>query len=93
VIEVLSGSSKTELLKYDEDDWFDAAIHENVRGLRDRGSQLDIQIFADEYNWKDINSYQQTDWYRFQEGIKKHQEVAMNILQENVFKFMDLEAL
>lgn len=84
---------QTELLKYDEDDWFDAAINENVRGLRDRGNELDIQVFADEYNWKDVATYQQTDWYLFQEGIKKHQEVAMGILQNTVFQYMDLEAL
>ncbi len=82
------------LVEFDKDDWMDSVVNKKVRCLRDRNefNHLDIKVFEDEYTWKDVNTYQQSDWYRFQEAVKKHQEIGIAVLQENVFSKMELEA-
>ena len=84
---------QTDLPDYSVDTWFDEVVNEKVHGLRDRNesNHFGIKVFADEYTWKDVSSYKNSEWYRFQEAVKTHQEVAIAILDEHVFKHMELE--
>ncbi len=83
------------LPRYDEDLWFDEAVNENVRGLRDRGDPalLRFDPFTDRYTWKDPENHRQTHWYRFQEAIKVHQNETWEILAASNLRGLDLEAL
>ncbi len=82
------------LIEFDKEAWMDSVVNEKVRGLRDRSeaNHLGIKVFEDEYSWKDVSTYKESDWYRFQEAIKKHQETVLDILQESVFSKMELES-
>lgn len=85
------------LLDFDDDEWFDDVINENVRGLKDRNMKtnafLRLDPFRDEYTWKDTNTYRDTHWYKFQQAVKKHQDIAWGVLEESTFNKMELEAL
>ncbi len=85
----------TNLPIYDEDLWFDDAVNEHARGLRDRGDNklLRFDPFTDKYTWKDPSNYKQTDWYQFQEAVKNHQNETWEILAASNLKGLDLEAL
>lgn len=85
----------TPLPRYDEDLWFDEAVNEDVRGLRDRGDAalLRFDPFTDKYTWKDSQAYRRTDWYLFQEAVKVHQDETWDILAASNLKGLDLEAL
>ncbi len=87
----------TDLVEYDEDKWFDDAIKENVRGLRDRsqsfGAFMRIDPWNDEYTWKDSENYEETHWHKFQKAVKNHQNTAWDILETSTFNKMELEAL
>ena len=85
----------TSLPHYDEDLWFDEAVNEHVRGLRDRSdvALLRFDPLTDKYTWKDSRSYRQTNWYLFQEAVKEHQNEAWDILTSSNLKGLDLEAL
>ncbi len=78
---------------YDEELWFDEAVNEHVRGLRDRGdiALLRYDPIADKYTWKDRHNYQQTNWYRFQQAVKDHQNESWEILAESNLKGLQLE--
>jgi len=78
--------------KYDPDDWFDAAIKEDVRGIRDRwNSHLPrLKPFKDKYHWKDAQTCQQSDWYRFQEAVKEQQEESLDILNSSNLRGLEL---
>ena len=80
---------------YDEDLWFDEAVNEDVRGLRDRGDAalLRFDPITDKYTWKDRKNYRSTDWYLFQEAVKIHQTETWEILTASNLKGLDLEAL
>ena len=73
-----------KLPKYNKDLWFNQAIKEEL-------PQLEIDLFFkkiypledfNNYHWRDDKSYKTTNWYQFQEAIKKHQEVAELVLKE-----------
>lgn len=72
----------TALPDYDEDQWFDEAVNEDVRGLRDRKNILPVEttLFHDIYTWKTAQPYQQTHWYLFQEAVKAHQAFMLGLL-------------
>lgn len=80
---------------YNADVWFEEAVNENVRGLRDRdeSNHFGLKIFADEYTWKDTKTYRDRHWYRFQQAVIRHQEEAKALLDERVFGRMELESL
>lgn len=80
---------------YDADGWFDAAVNEDVRGWRDRleGMLAPLDPFPDTYSWKDRDGYQQTDWWRFQEAVKDHQNEAWEILSQTNLKGLELPKL
>lgn len=67
---------------YDEEQWFDEAVNEDVRGLRDRKNILPLEttLFHDIYTWKSAGAYQQTHWYLFQEAVKAHQAFMLGLL-------------
>lgn len=73
---------------YDAGAWFEEAVHERVRGLKDRSLELygiDLRRwldfwFTDLYTWKDPDRYQETNWYRFQVAVKDHQRETLEIL-------------
>ena len=85
----------TRLPLYDEDLWFDEAVNEDVRGLRDRGDAalLRFDPLTDKYTWRDTTTYRQTDWYLFQEAVKVQQDESWSILAASNLKGLDLEAL
>ena len=83
------------LPRYDEDLWFDEAVNEDVRGLRDRGDSalLRFDPLTDKYSWKHRKTYEQTDWYLFQQAVKAHQDETWDILAASNLRGLDLEAL
>ncbi len=85
----------TEIPAYDEDDWFDEAVNEDVRGLRDRGDNMLLRFdpFTDQYTWKDRETYRETDWYLFQEAVRVHQGETWEVLANSNLRGLDLEAL
>ena len=87
-----AGYKDTQLTTYDSDAWIDQAIHEDVRGLRDRSdfTLARLDPFQDHYTWADRTAYQDTHWYRFQEAVKAHQDVAWEILSAANLKGLEL---
>ena len=81
-----------ELAVYDADAWIDQAIQENVRGLRDRSdfTLARLDPFQDQYTWADPATYQQSHRYRFQEGVKAHQDAAWDVLSQTNLKGLEL---
>jgi hypothetical protein len=82
----------TEMPVYDSDAWIDGALKEDVRGLRDRSdfTLARWDPLCDVYSWKNRRSYRQTDWYRFQEAVKRHQNSAWEILSRTNLKGLQL---
>ena len=64
---------------YDEDDWFDKAIEQEVHGLEDSqdGILAKFTIFKDQYWWKEDVRKEDTHWFKFQEAVKEHQSLAL----------------
>ena len=64
---------------YDEDDWFNKAINQDVRGLKDShdGILAKFTIFKDQYWWKEDVNKEDTPWFKFQEAVKEHQSLAL----------------
>lgn len=83
------------LTPYNPDLWFEEAVNENVRGLRDRdeANHFALKVFADEYTWKDVATYRNRHWYRFQQAVIGYQNETKAILDERVFGRMELESL
>lgn len=86
------GYGATELPPYDHDKWLEAALNEEVRGLRDRSDMTLARWdpLSDVYTWADRKSYRATDWYRFQEAVKGHQNTAWDILSQSNLKGLEL---
>ncbi len=85
----------TDLPDYDPDEWFDAAVKEDVRGLRDRGDAMLLRYdpLQDIYTWKNPKSRKSTDWYKFQEAVKAHQATAWKVLENSNMKGLELQSL
>lgn len=81
-----------EIPEYDCDKWLDAALDENVRGLRDRSdfTLARWDPLRDVYSWADRKTYKQSDWYQFQEAVKGHQDSAWEILSATNLKGLQL---
>ena len=81
--------------EYDEFEWFEEAVNEKVRGLRDRSDEFLTRYdpFTDVYTWKKPRKYKETNWYQFQEAVKAHQDTAWGLLEKKVFANLDLENL
>ncbi len=68
--------------EFNELTWFDEAIRTKVRGRKDStvGLRHLITIFKDEYYWKDGVDKEKTHWYRFQEAVKEHERLGLEVL-------------
>ncbi len=86
---------RAQIPDYDPDRWFDEAVNEDVRGLRDRSDSLSLRWdpFTDKYTWKNRETYAQTHWFRFQEAVKAHQNESWEILAPRSFQGLELEQL
>jgi hypothetical protein len=84
-----------EIPGYDEYEWFEEAVNENVRGLRDRSDAFLTRYdpFTDIYTWRKPRKYKESKWYNFQEAVKAHQNTAWEILEDRVFSRLDLKDL
>jgi len=84
-----------DLLEYDPELWFDDAVNEEVRGLRDRRMEVmgyDLSRFdplTDHYTWKS-KEFAETDWYRFQIAVIAHQKAALEILRKDSMSYVEL---
>ena len=64
---------------YNEYRWFDKAVKEEPPdSLLEEINPLGI---IESYTWKDINKYQETHWFKFEEAVKEHQQEATKILE------------
>jgi len=82
-----------KLVPYDEDEWFAAAVNERIRGLHDRKDPLRFDPLTDVFTWKNPAGYKSTEWYRFQETVKQHQDELWDYLKERNFKGLELPDL
>jgi hypothetical protein len=84
-----------EIPEYDEYAWFEVAINEKVRGLRDKSDSLVNRWdpLTDIYTWKNPRKYKETSWYKFQEAVKLNQDTTWDFLNTKVFSNLDLKDL
>lgn len=71
-----------EIPEYVKNSWFDEAINED--GFKPIVSDL---------TWKDSTKYKDTNWYKFQEAVKQHQNETWDILKGRNFAHVQLEKL
>lgn len=85
----------TALREYDEDRWLHEVVDEDVRGLRDKSDSRLTRWdpFTDDYHWRNRRTYKQSDWYRFQEAVKAHQNETWAILAASNLKGLELPDL
>ncbi|MBI5164962.1 MAG: hypothetical protein HY985_13805 [Magnetospirillum sp.] len=86
---------RAELPAYDGEAWLDAALNEDIRGLKDWSDSLLARIdpLTDIYTWKDPTAYTATDWYRFQQAVIDHQNTAWAILSQRNLRGLQLPQL
>jgi hypothetical protein len=84
-----------EIPEYDEYQWFEEAVNEKVRGLRDRSDEYLARWdpLTDIYTWRKPRKYKETNWYKFQQAVKVNQDTTWGILDEKVFSKLDLKDL
>lgn len=75
--------------EFDEEEWFDAAIDTEVRGLKDNpdGILHGFTIFKDRHYWKEGVRHEDSHWYRFQQAVKEHERFGIMQLSP-IFKTM-----
>jgi len=74
--------------EFDDRQWFDTAIETKIKGGRDthKGIRAKFTIFRDEYFWRSEQKKEETDWYRFQQSVKAHERLGINLLRETFAK-------
>ncbi|MFC1884546.1 DUF6765 family protein [Thermodesulfobacteriota bacterium] len=84
-----------EIPEYDEYAWFEEAVNENVRGLRDKSDSFLSRWdpLTDIYTWRKPRKYKETNWYKFQEAVKLNQNTTWDLLDKKVFSKLDLKDL
>ena len=84
-----------EIPEYDEYAWFEDAINEKVRGLRDKSDSFLTRWdpLTDIYTWRKPGKYKETNWYKFQEAVKSNQDTTWDLLDNKVFSKLDLKDL
>ncbi len=77
---------------FDEREWFDAAIDTEVHGMRDANTGLRalLTLFPDSYTFRDDVDIEQCHWYCFQEAVKDHERLGLDLL-EPLFKQMQID--
>ncbi|MFQ5478757.1 MAG: DUF6765 family protein [Candidatus Binatia bacterium] len=83
------------VMDYDEFDWFEQAVDEEVRGLRDRSDHTLTRWdpLTDRYSWKNGTDYRRRHWYLFQQAVKEHQNESWDILSQSNLKGLELPEL
>ena len=69
--------------EYDKSQWFDAAVDRQV----DAGS---LGSGKPKFNFFWKSDYRNSDWFKFQEAVKVHQTVALNVFSKT-FREMEVE--
>jgi hypothetical protein len=84
-----------DIPEYDEYAWFEQAVNEKVRGLRDTSdsSLTRWDPLTDIYTWKKPRKHKETSWYKFQEAVKSNQDTTWELLNNKVFSKLDLRDL
>jgi len=84
-----------EMPEYDEYAWFEEALNEKVRGLRDKSDSFLTRWdpLTDIYTWREPRKYKETNWYKFQEAVKSNQDTTWDLLDNKVFSKLDLKHL
>jgi len=84
-----------EMPEYDEYAWFEEALNEKVRGLRDKSDSFLTRWdpLTDIYTWREPSKYKETNWYKFQEAVKSNQDTTWDLLDNKVFSKLDLKDL
>ncbi len=84
-----------EMPEYDEYAWFEEALNEKVRGLRDKSDSFLTRWdpLTDIYTWRQPSKYKETNWYKFQEAVKSNQDTTWDLLDNKVFSKLDLKDL
>ena len=74
------------LLPYNKYKWFNNAIDQKMRGLKDSRNELlsKFVILKDKYYWKKEEGM---DWFKFQESVKDHQAEVLPLVNE-IYKLM-----
>ncbi|MBT3488532.1 MAG: hypothetical protein HN455_02545, partial [Gammaproteobacteria bacterium] len=69
---------------FDERTWFDAAIETEVNGLPDthQGLTSKFTLFKDDFFWREDQTPDTTDWYKFQEAVKEHESDTLQVLSK-----------
>lgn len=80
------------LLPYNKHEWFDNAIDQKVRGLKDSRNEIlsKFIILKDKYYWKKDIKKEDMNWFKFQESVKDHQMEVLPLVNE-VCKLMDMD--
>ena len=80
------------LLPYNKYKWFDNAIDQKVRGLKDSRNEIlsKFIILKDKYYWKKDIKKEDMDWFKFQESVKDHQMEVLPLVNE-VCKLMGMD--
>lgn len=80
------------LTEYDERTWFNDAVKTDVKGFKDfhEGILSHFTVFKDEYYWREDRDIQSTDWFKFQEAVKRHERFGIKLL-DSILKQMDVD--
>lgn len=68
-----------DYFEYDEMQWFADAVDDTPTETESKGES---EVTEEIYSWKD--KYSGTDWFKFQEAVKLHHELAFAILKPNL---------
>ena len=49
-----------------------------------------LTILKDKFYWREDVKKEETDWYRFQEAVKEHQKVGMDLVKP-IFDKMEVD--
>ncbi|MFW6025790.1 MAG: DUF6765 family protein [Candidatus Woesearchaeota archaeon] len=84
-----------KLIKYNKYLWFNEAICGEYPADHDiEAFYQDFNIkhyFNNDYVWDDPKTYQETNWFKFQEAVKKHQEMMIDILDKVIDQVKKIE--
>ena len=80
------------LLPYDEYKWFNDAIDQKVRGLKDSRNEIlsKFTILKDKYYWKKNIKKEDMNWFKFQESVKDHQTEVLPLVND-ICKLMGVD--
>lgn len=81
--------------EYNEYVWLDEAVVEDTMGIIIKSGSIwdSLNPFPETFTWKDSANYTETNWYKFQEAIKQHQNETWDILKAANFANVELEKI